>query len=609
MIASFFSAVLSTCLLVEAESFADRGGWTVDQQFMSVMGSPYMLAHGAGVPVADAVTRISCPQGGVRRLWVRTRDWVAPQAPGRFQVKIGSFVSKELGVGDGAWHWEDCGPVTLASGENEVRLHDLTGFEGRVDALLFTDEAGSPPAVTDVAWRRKALGLPEVAPVEGDYDFVVVGGGIAGMCAAVAAAREGLKVALVHDRPVFGGNGSVESTVYPDGKYGDETFPRNADLLRELHALIPNDGKDPPWKYVPDQKAFDDWVRRETNITVYAPMRAIAAERTGDRIATVTAKDIRMAREVAVRGRLFADCTGNASFAEAAGVETRWDMEPFEETHEPLAAPRGERRRGGALGSTNPWRARKTGRPCAFPACPWALRVDSFAEALEKRERQPILRGGWNWESGYYRDPEKDGEAIRDHNLRAIYGFWDFAKNRSPEKELYADAEFEWVSFILAKRDAHRIPGDYIVTANDMIEHTVYPDGVVDTTWYLDFHFPNPRQSAKYPGGEWRSTDFHRLPEYGVTNCIGGLHQIKCYPIPYRCFYSKDIRNLFMAGKNISGTYTALSSYRVQNTTGQMGTMVGRAAAVCIRHNWDPRELGRDHFDVLADTLRRKIGN
>ncbi|MBR1921266.1 MAG: hypothetical protein IJ829_04595, partial [Kiritimatiellae bacterium] len=164
-------------VFLEAEHFADLGGWVVDQQFMRQMGSPYLLAHGIGRPVADAVTKAVFPRPGRYRLFVRTRDWAPPHGPGLFTVKVDGWESNVLGAeGDiragirgGSWHWEDCGEVEV-SGEADVRLHDLTGFEGRVDALCFISGGGRP--------ERPALAVAE-GP---SYDFVVVGGGFAGMC-------------------------------------------------------------------------------------------------------------------------------------------------------------------------------------------------------------------------------------------------------------------------------------------------------------------------------------------------------------------------------------------------------------------------------------------
>ena len=576
-------------VFVEAESFATLGGWVIDQQFMDVMGSPYLLAHGIGRPVEDAVTKVDFATAGKRRLFVRTRDWVSPHGPGRFRVKVGDWTSRELGVGNGDWHWEDCGVVDVA-GEMEVRLCDLTGFEGRVDALCFVPDGESPVR-------------PSKAVEEGEaFDFVVVGGGFSGMCAAVAAARAGVRTALVQDRPVFGGNGSNECRVAPSGGLDVGPFPRNADLMKELRAMMPrHQGPACSDNYRIDDEAVGKWLLAETNLSVFASTRCVAAERgTDGSIASVVLHDIRNSRRFRIRARFFCDATGDASLAEQAGVETRWDAECREDTGEKLAPHRGNRRESGGLESSCLWFARDAGVVRPFPRCQWALDVARDEDALVEGEigkTNWLLSGNWSWGSGFYRDPVKEGEAIRDWNFRAIYGLWDYLKNRAAYSGNYASAEIYWLGYILAKRDAHRIVGDYVVTGTDMLEGRKFDDGVVTTTWYLDLHGPAPTVEAKFPGGAFRTT--------GVVLHDGRRADIKPFEIPFRCFYSKDAPNLFAAGKVISGTYVALGSYRVENTCGMMGTMVGRAAALCLRLGVSPRKLGKSHLAELKAVLSK----
>ena len=563
-------------VLVEAEAFADCGGWSVDQQFMAQMGSSYLLAHGLGHPVADAKTRVALPAAGRYRLWVRTRDWVVPYGAGQFQVLIDGKAIGTFGKGgSGAWEWWDGGIVEVANESVEVGLHDLTGFEGRVDAICFVRDldGGAPPNGIDFAWRRRALGFPAEPPSAGEFDFCVVGGGFAGMCAAVSAAREGLKVAIVQDRPVFGGNGSEECRVVPQGKWGDGPFPKNRKIMKEIRALIPeHQGPSKADGYKPDSAAWDRWLRAEKTLTVLASQRATAAETRGGRIERITIRDIRTGEERTVAARLFADCTGDAALAEAAGAETMWQ-------------PRYRLKYG--LGSSTWWAASNRSEKVEFPALPWACKVEREIDALRPRElSKAVVDGGsWDWEAGFFRDPVRDGEDIRDTILRGIWGWWDFAKNRSPKKANYEKMEIYQMGYILGKRDAHRIVGDYVLTEEDLVQHRVYPDGVVDTTWYLDLHTPH---------GEFRTDGAERSVNVSI----------KSYPIPYRCFYSRDISNLFMAGKDISGTYRALGSFRVQNTTAQMGSMVGKAASLCAKNGWTPRELGTHHFASLAELLK-----
>ncbi|MEM6674207.1 MAG: FAD-dependent oxidoreductase, partial [Planctomycetota bacterium] len=228
-------------VLIETEAFDDLGGWVLDQQFMDLMGSPFLLAHGMGDPVEDATTRISMDSPGTARVWVRTRDWVAPWnapgAPGRFQLIVdGTPLETLFGTEGDPWHWQDGGTVELGA-QVDLALHDLTGFEGRCDAILLTrDLAWTPPDGGDEleALRARLLGLPTEPIDAGTFDLVVVGGGVAGTAAAVTAARLGLTVALVQDRPVLGGNSSSEVRVWPEGHVNQQPFPRVGDVVMDL---------------------------------------------------------------------------------------------------------------------------------------------------------------------------------------------------------------------------------------------------------------------------------------------------------------------------------------------------------------------------------------
>ena len=187
-----------TSVLVEAEAFEDLGGWVLDQQFMDLMGSPFLLAHGMGVPVEDAKTHVQFQSSGRRRVWVRTRDWVAPWkatgAPGRFQLLInGKPLATTFGTQGVKWHWQDGGLVEV-DGKTSVVLHDLTGFEGRCDAIVFSADLGwKPPEDMGEleSFRQSSLGLPVEPEDAGEFDLVIVGGGVAGTSAAITAARLG----------------------------------------------------------------------------------------------------------------------------------------------------------------------------------------------------------------------------------------------------------------------------------------------------------------------------------------------------------------------------------------------------------------------------------
>ena len=190
------SATNAATLYVECESFGSLGGWVVDPHSMKALESSYVMAHGVGKPVADAVTTVEIPAAGRYAVWAKTRDWSAEwregrgRAPGRFKVIVnGAALDSELGVEGREWHWQKAGEVDLSKGAATLALHDLTGFNGRCDAIFLTDDlSASPP------FARTAVAVAD-NPVE--YDLAIVGGGVAGICMAQTAARYGVKTLLL----------------------------------------------------------------------------------------------------------------------------------------------------------------------------------------------------------------------------------------------------------------------------------------------------------------------------------------------------------------------------------------------------------------------------
>ena len=229
-------------MLLEAEQFTDTGGWDVDQQFMEQMGSPYLLAHGLGVPVKDAVTTVKFTSPGTYRVWVRTRDWVAPWkapgAPGKFQLLVnGKPLADDLrhrGRGMALAGRRPC-RGDRRNKSRPPRPHWLRGPLRRSAVHAGTPPSSRPtnlPRSRNSALRR--LRLPAQPDDGGRFDLVVVGGGVAGTAAAVSAARNGLTVALVQDRPVLGGNGSSEVRVWPEGHTRQKPFTHIGDIVEEL---------------------------------------------------------------------------------------------------------------------------------------------------------------------------------------------------------------------------------------------------------------------------------------------------------------------------------------------------------------------------------------
>lgn len=345
------------------------------------MGSSYLLAHGLGVPVKDAVTTAKFPAPGKYRVWVRTRDWVAPWkvagAPGKFQVIInGQPLAETFGTKGAEWHWHDGGLVEVAS-EATVALHDLTGFEGRCDAILFSkDSVFQPPTAAEALakFRRTALGLSDVPDDGGEFDLVVVGGGIAGTSAAVSAARQGLKVALIQDRPVLGGNGSSEVRVWPEGHTRQKPFPHVGEIVEEIcPPKSTGTGNAKGGAIYQDERKMRV-VKGEKNITTFMEQRVFGVEAKQSRVVSVTARHTRTARWTKVRGKFFADCTGDGTVGFHAGADYEmsdegnmgasnlWNVLDQENK---AAVLKCECRR-----TPSPHRSRPAMSPRPFPACP-----------------------------------------------------------------------------------------------------------------------------------------------------------------------------------------------------------------------------------------------
>ena len=561
-------------VLVEAESFAQHGGWSLDTQFIHIMGSPYLLAHGLGQPVADATTTVAFPAGpGTYRVFVRTKDWVArwnaPGQPGKFQVLIdGKPLTETFGTVGADWHWQPGGTVEITKAEASVALRDLTGFEGRCDAIVFTKDAGfTPPsdATQLAAWRKKALGLPDKPAEAGPFDIVVVGGGYGGLGTAISAARMGCKVALIQDRPVLGGNGSSEIRVWSMGGTTTGTYPRLGEIVEEF-ADRATKSPGTAEEFGDDRK--DVIVNAEKNIALFVNHHAYAVETDGKSIAAVVARDTRTGAETRFTGRLFADTTGHGSIGALAGAD--FDMQEK-----------------GHMGMSNMWRWADTGSPQTFPETPWALplTMKDFPYPIKNHAQ-------WFWEGGFNRHPIDDLEYIRDWNLRANYGAFNAMKN-GDGKDKHVNAKLEWMAYIGGNRESRRLMGDVVLSREDIVSKKEFPDGCVPTTWDIDLHVPREQFAQKFPEDPFISRAI-----FGK-----GVDRQQGYPVPYRCFYSRNVPNLFMAGRNISVNHEALGTIRVMRTIGMMGEVVGKAASICVRHNCTPRDVYANYLDELKTLM------
>jgi hypothetical protein len=572
------------------------------------MGSPYILATGLGKPVPDATTIAHIPDAGEYRLWVRCKDWFPSHSPGRFQVYLGQRASPVTfaRANDDSWHWVDGGTFHLEKGPLQIRLHDLTGWWGRCEAIVL-ENAGFKPSdePLELARQREKYGgvSPDISD-RGPFDVVVVGGGPAGCGAAVAAARHGCKVALIQDRPVLGGNASSEVSIPPMGYIGDPPDKVNVTGLAE--EFFPRQD----WDNFADSKQIESVVRRETNISLFLNTRATGVEKSSrDRIKAVIALDVHSGKRMRFSAPLFIDCTGHGWVGYYAGAEYRMGQEARSEFDESLAPLEpGSRTMGNNL-YNSAFETRD--KPVPFECPGWAyqwtrtedfeqydshdrlyevVRPPNFDAPSRGKGRNPgdNLYGGayrmWWAEYGGMLNVIEDAEKIRDELFRINIGLWNYAKNHNPRTvEANRNKELVWLTHIMGVRESRRLVGDYIMTQRDFDKQIMHADTVAFTDWGIDVH---------HPEGFWvRGND-----------CIH-VYKGKRICIPYRTLYSKNIANLFMAGRCHSATHMAMGATRVMRPVCMMGQAAGTAAAIAKKHGATPRGVYGNHVRELQQAL------
>lgn len=551
--AFIFAGIIANAARIDVypQSF-DKGGWGLDAQFMDVMGSPYLIAHGLGIRVRDAKTSVLFPEKGEYRVWVRTKNW-ADGAPGRFRVVVdGKPIAKEFGAGKREWAWEDGGIVKIERERVTVALEDLTGFDGRCAGIVFTSaEDRRPP--------EGALKVDEAKVDETiNADLVVVGGGMPGTCAAVAAARRGLKVALVQDRPVLGGNASSEIRVYCAGE-------AKYDIVKELRGWFMNRNPNIALSDNNRMRIVDD----EKNIDLHLLTRAFGVEKKADgTIAAVKALDLKSNRVVRFVAPLFCDATGDGWVGYWAGADWRMGREAMSEHNESLAPEKAD---GDTLGASIMWTSANANQAVPFSA-PWA---EKHAQG------QVATEGEWRWEYGIHHDMIADAEYIRDRMLLAIYGAFSLAKKR-PEN---ANKVLNFCPYLIGKRESRRIMGDWILSEKDVSENKPFKDAIATGSWSIDLHFDGYKEGVDFLT---RNTFSHN----------------ERFWIPYRSIYSRNVGNLFVVGRCFSCTHVGLGAPRVISTLSQLGVAAGEAAAMCKELSLMPRDIfARGHVRTLQDRL------
>ena len=426
------------------------------------------------------------------------------------------------------------------------------------------------------------------------FDVVIVGGGIAGVSAAIGAARNGAKVALVHERSMLGGNSSSEVRLFPENATAHQVWIKECGVFEEIHTeervrnhFAYREGiMNCHWDLV-----LYEWILREPNITLYlnTHMHRVSMK-DSHTIASVYCIQLGSERSFELDAPLFVDCTGDGVLAHRAGADCRWGRESRNEYGEPLAPERADE---DTMGSTLFFRAVDTGKPVPFRRPNWAAEFPNEEDFVGRNHT--YLEGGYWWiEVGKPYHPIHDNNAIVHEGLRHLLGVWDHIKNKGDHgAENYG---LEFVAFWPYKRECRRILGDYVLTQQHLQDPELLDDNVAYGVWFVDIHTHGILDRGKAP---------YTSPFADENWDAKGT---RCYGIPLRALYSRNIHNLMMAGRPISASYVAFSSTRVLCTGSVVGHAVGIAAALCTKYKKSPREVAKEHAAECRQVILREDG-
>lgn len=569
-------------VFIEAESFEKLGGWVVDTASMEKNHSSYVMAHGMGVPVEDAVTNFEIEKSDRYYVWALTRDWTAvwnvEDPAGKFKIIVdGEPLEATLGTNGKEWAWQPAGAVDLSAGGHSIALHDLTGFNGRCDAVYITTEADVP--------NTDALRNKQIKDCAKTFDLVVAGGGIAGVCTALAALRSGVSVALINDRGVLGGCNSSEVRVCQGGQIHIPPYPKLGNVVKEIAPVVGYPSVYEKAYFEDDRKRFAFEVKegRKADHQLFLNYAVTDVERDGKRVTAVICTNTLTGEKMRIKGTLFSDCSGDGVVARKMGCQTMYGREAADVFGETLAPKEHQKL---VMGQSIRWYTEQTDNPVDFPKIDWNLKFD-------EESCLNCTSGDWEQETGFTKDMVTDAEYIRDFGLRAIYSNWSYQKHFFGEKDRFANLKLKWVSPIGGKREGCRVVGDYILTQRDLEEKPYHDDATAAITWSIDMHFPEPGNMEQF-GEAFRSFAYHR----GI---------VTPYPVPYRCLYARDADNLFIGGRLVSTSHVAFSAVRVMRTLGQLGEVVGLASAVCKKYGCTPRQVYTEHLADLIESMEKGV--
>ena len=439
--------------------------------------------------------------------------------------------------------------------------------------------------------------------VEKSYDVVVVGGGLSGMCAAIAAARHGANTCIIQNRSVYGGNASSEVRMHIVGASSHAAKSDLAETGILLEMLMENKHRNPYASFPVFDSILWEFIHFQENLTPYLNTNMDDAVVEDGKITAVICHQNTTETEFKIFGKIFVDATGHGTLGTMAGCESRWGSEGKDAHGEPNAP---DMANDDTQGNTIMFSAIDRGEPVKFIKPKWAYpftednlkyrghgnSVGSHAdggELVEFEEGSGRLPAFFNVDSGYWwievggdwDDIIRQGEELRDELVKCVYGVWDHLKNQGDHG--IDTLDLDWVGMVPGYRESRRLVGDYLLTEMDVRENRIFDDAVAYGGWQMDQHVRR---------GIW---DFDKVPSR-ILNFSG------CYTIPYRCFYSNQVSNLMMAGRDISTTKMAFGSTRVMGTCAIGGQAVGTAAAIAIAKDCTPAEVG-NHIDELQQAL------
>lgn len=413
-------------------------------------------------------------------------------------------------------------------------------------------------------------------------DLVVVGGGVAGCCAAITAARQGLKVIIIQDRPVLGGNASSEVRLWMLGATShmgnNNRWAREGGVVDEI--LVENTYRNPEGNaYIFDTVMLEK-IMNERNITLLLNTAVFSMEKNGqDNIKSVQAFCSQNSTEYNIYAPLFCDASGDGILGFLAGAAFRMGAESKNEFGEKFAPTK---EYGELLGHSLYFYSKDTGKPVKFVPPAYALQDITEIPRFKNFNTKEYGCKLWWLEYGGRLDTIHDTENIKWELWKVVYGVWNYIKNsgKFPEAE---NLTLEWVGTIPGKRESRRFEGDYMLTQQDIVEQRTHPDAVAFGGWSIDLHPADGVFSEKSGCNQWHSK---------------GLYQI-----PYRCLYSRNINNLFLAGRIISASHVAFGSSRVMATVGHAAQAVGMAAAICKENQLIPSEVYKNEMATLQQRL------